>query len=242
MSAQVLILRDPARAAELIRLLESSGVIAQALPVTRTEFLRRSEPQPNISHYQWLAFTSVNGVGGFCAVMPDVKWPEALRIAVVGPGTAEAAAERIRPPDLVAAENDAQCLAAEIAVAAQRQQTVLWPCALKHGPDFVRILTSAGVHVHPWPVYATVPLPPEQIHDRLLTAGNFRIAVFAAPSAVSAFAAARPLPWNFTAVAIGAVTARALNDAGATHIVISRGTSAAELFDCILEILAPIHS
>lgn len=242
MNPQVLILRDPARAAPLVQLLESSGITAQVLPVTRIEFLYRSEPPPDLSHYQWLAFTSVNGVRGFRAALPEVALPDAIRIAVVGPATAEAAADLVRPPDLVAAENDAQHLAADIAATAQRQQIVLWPCALKHGADFVRTLTSAGIHVHSWPVYATVPLPPEQICDGLQSTGNFRAAVFAAPSAVAAFADALPPPWNFTAVAIGGVTARALENAGATHMVISRGTSAAELLDCILKILTPVHS
>jgi uroporphyrinogen-III synthase len=88
-----------------------------------------------------------------------------------------------------------------------------------------------------WPCYRTEAVPPRELSARLNTLAPWQAAVFAAPSAVNAFAAAWPLPWDFTPIAIGNVTAGALRMAGAQRVTVSAGTGTASLLQAVLHAL-----
>lgn len=241
MNPRVLILRDPARAAELLTLLKADGIPAMALAVIRTVFVWKRAELPDLARFHWLAFTSVNGVHGFADALRETAatLPAAIRIAAVGPATAAAVTRTLRTPEIVAAESDARHLAEAIGARSPQVQTaLLWPCAAQHGEDFSVPLAAAGFRVQAWPVYATEALPPPQLRAALPPCADVAAAVFAAPSAVNAFVEALPPPWNFVAIAIGPVTARALVRAGVSHIVVSSGTAAADLHNVIIDTIS----
>ena len=239
MRPRVLITREAERAAELAELLNVQGIEAIVEPVTRTVFLSHDEDLPALENFDWLIFTSVNGVKGFKNAFNGAAIPLTLRTAVVGPGTAEAAAQYVLKSDYVARRNDAVSLANELLEEDPElpHRAVLWPCAAHTGFELASRLKSAGTNVVPWPVYLTEPVPQEDLLARLLRLWPWAIAVFAAPSAVASFAAAWPVPWDFPCVAIGQVTAKALKKAGAQQIQVSPSPTAEDLRDVILNIM-----
>ncbi|HEY3296490.1 MAG TPA: uroporphyrinogen-III synthase [bacterium] len=238
MKPRALITREAERAAELVRLLEEAGMDAHVEPVTRTVFLPHDDEElPALESFDWLVFTSANGVKGFNNCFTFNALPATLKTAVVGPGTAQMVAKLFREPDFVAKQNDAVSLAAELLEedTEMAQHAVLWPCAAHAGFELALRLKDAGANVVPWPVYVTEPVPQEELLERLIRLWPWAVAVFAAPSAVAAFASAWPTPWDFPCVAIGQVTAKALHKAGAKNVRVSPTPQAADLRDAILE-------
>jgi uroporphyrinogen-III synthase len=238
MRSRVLIARDAERAGELVRLLEAEGLEAIAEPVTRTVFLTPDDV-PALEAFDWLIFTSANGVRGFGNVFKANVLPPGLRIAVVGPGTAEESSKCLRDPDYVARQNDAGSLARELLEEDPElpRRAVLWPCAAKTSPDLDAALKNAGADVIAWPVYVTEAIPNVELSEQLVKLWPWGVALFAAPSAVAAFAQAWPAPWNFPCVAIGQVTAKALTKEGAKSVRVSNSPRAVDLRNAVLEIL-----
>jgi uroporphyrinogen-III synthase len=237
MKSRVLITREADRAAELIRLLRAEGIEAVAEPVTRTVYLPHDEDLPAMESFDWLVFTSANGVKGFDQARKSALLPAALRTAVVGPGTADEATRLLRQPDYIAKQNDAASLAGELLEEDPElpHRAILWPCAAKSSLDLAMRLKDAGANVVPWPVYYTEAVPQQQLFERLAALWPWDAAVFAAPSAVAAFVNAWPQPWDFHCVAIGHVTAKALTKAGVEGVQVSRSPEAADLCEAILK-------
>jgi uroporphyrinogen-III synthase len=252
---RVLITREPERAADLILQLSESGIYGIAEPVTRTVFLTQSEPLPDLTRFDWIAFTSVHGVEGFADILAASKRPLPidLKIAVVGSTTAGVANCRFRVPDLVAPAADAQSLASALTERCaesypeygegkeRRSPSVFWPCATKTTERFAERLNEAHIRLVPWPVYATEAVEPAELHERLEELWPWKAAVFAAPSAVRAFRNAWPLPWKFEAVAIGPTTAGALQKSGVTSVHVSDTPAAVGLTHTILDALQQEH-
>jgi len=237
MTPRILITREAERAADLVRMLEAEGLIAHAEPVTRTTYLPHDEDVPALESFDWLIFTSANGVKGFHDAYASTPLPPSLKTAVVGPATAETVAKLLRAPDYVAKQNDAVSLANELLEEDpdMPHRAVLWPCAAHASFELALKLKDAGAEVVPWPVYLTEAVPQEELLEKLVRLWPWAVAVFAAPSAVSAFASAWPTPWDFPCVAIGQVTAKALMKAGAKNVRVSPTPAAVDLRDAILE-------
>jgi uroporphyrinogen-III synthase len=118
-------------AVELLPLLE---VVPAANPIP----LERAAAE--LFMYDWVVFTSSNAVQAFLAVAGSL--PPPLKIAAVGPATAEALRSRGLEPHLTPGKADAEGLAAELApeVAGRR---VLLPQAADALPTLLAGLTSA---------------------------------------------------------------------------------------------------
>jgi len=241
MSARVYIARHPDRASSLIQCLHQKGIESFALPVTETVFLKTDNPIPDLSQFGWLAFTSVNAVKAFADALQNsgTNLPANIRIAGVGPATAKETEQKLHAPTLISESSYGKDLADEIASQHDNRfpRRVFWPCAKKTTSGFEQHLTRAGFEIFPWVCYKTVPLSPEKIRAELNPQKPWDVAVFAAPSAVKAFARAWEEPWNFVCVAIGQTTASALQDCGVSNPIVSNGTEPGELAEAILQAL-----
>ena len=80
MNKRVLIVRDPERASALKTKLIGEGVDVFTIPATQTEFLDTNLSLSNLSQYDWLAFTSVNGVKGFLKIIDFIFNMEITRV------------------------------------------------------------------------------------------------------------------------------------------------------------------
>jgi uroporphyrinogen III methyltransferase / synthase len=168
--------------APLAEALAAEGLEVETCPLVAVEAL--DGPPLRVAGYDWLLLTSRNGVEALFARL-DGPLP---RVAVVGPGTAEALRERGVEPDLVARVSTQEGLLAELPRPAgsvlfaggEDARNVL---ARELGADFVAL-------------YRTRELHPETFPDADLV-------VLASASAARSFAALR---LDLPVVSIGPVT------------------------------------
>lgn len=243
MSVRVLITRDHEKARELVKLLQDRGIESVVEPVTQTAYIWRDQPVPDLPGFAWIAFTSATAVIALAEALhaSQSHLPQDISLAAVGKATAAEVEKRLRVPDLVAdgALSSARGLAQALAERGEDagSSTLLWPCSELAGHDFPSALAQAGVKVVPWACYTTQAVPPQILKNRLQAHQGWEAVVFAAPSAVRAFAEAWPGPWPFASVSIGKTTALALQEIGVKPIFVSPSPEAASITETIAKII-----
>lgn len=146
----------------------------------------------------WIVVTSARAV--------TVTWPEGmppLPVAAVGPAAARAVTAAGGEARLVGTGGAADLV--ERLVAAAAGSTVVFPHAAGADPAPLARLIGAGIRVHSFPVYRTLPTAPGE--------DPVDAALFASPSAVAGWLLGRSLDGPVLA-AIGQTTAAALTEAG----------------------------
>jgi uroporphyrinogen III methyltransferase/synthase len=121
---RILVTRPEGKTGDLCRRLEELGAHVIDEPLTRTAALPESDYAPldesleNLDRYDWLLFTSDEGVR-YCLRRAaerrgtnrlDALLPATVRVAVIGPRTADAVRDAGRSPDLVASDHHAEGL------------------------------------------------------------------------------------------------------------------------------------
>jgi uroporphyrinogen-III synthase len=160
-------------------------------------FVAPADPGPldgalrDLARFDWAVFASatavertlerVRALGGSAGAL------RALRLAAVGPATAERLAREVREPDLVPAESTGEAMAAALAprVAGKR---VFLPRPADGRPELLEGLVAAGAEVVAVEAYRTVPAAAEAILPLAawIEAGEVDAVAFASPSAVKA--------------------------------------------------------
>jgi uroporphyrinogen III methyltransferase/synthase len=130
---RVLVTRPRARAGSLAAQLEQLGAIPLLLPAIEirapTDWKPVDRAIEQLASYQWLVFTSVNGVEFFLGRLRqsgrDLRALGGVKLAVIGPGTADALAAFHLEPDLSPAEFRSEALAAALKPLAFGQRVLL---------------------------------------------------------------------------------------------------------------------
>jgi uroporphyrinogen-III synthase len=178
-----------------------------------------------LSSYDWLIFTSVNGVDCFwerlttLAAGPDQV--PAAKVAAIGPATAAALRQRGVRVSLMPAEYRAEAILDEIGDVAG--QTVLLPRADIARPALADGLRAKGAQVDEVPAYRTVPSTPAAAAFDALRAG-VDVITFTSSSTVHNFVAQTAgLSYGDPLVAcIGPVTAATARGLGLRVDVVAR--------------------
>ncbi len=170
---------------------------------------------PALRDFDWIAFTSANGVRMFCARL-SAEELTAFRshrgIAAVGPATARAVAGAGGNSAVTAPEFIAESLAE--ALGNVRGQRILWPRAAGARSALSEMLRSRGADVTERILYETIALAvPDDTRSVVLDADAI---TFTSPSAVRAFVACFGAEVSPRIVCIGPVTAAAARDVGLT--------------------------
>jgi uroporphyrinogen-III synthase/uroporphyrinogen III methyltransferase/synthase len=141
--------------------------------------------------FEWAVFTSATSVERTLARAETLGLDRgalgALRLAAVGPATAERLAREVREPDLVPAEAKGEALAAALGPHV-RGRRVLFPRPAEGRPETVDGLLAAGAELVAVEAYRTVAAPPEAIAPLgdWLERDEVDAVAFASPSAVDA--------------------------------------------------------
>jgi len=130
---RVLVTRPREQANELVRRLEILGAVPSVLPAVTIEpiddWTEVDARLGRLREYDWLVFTSVNGVRAFFgrlrATGRDLRALGDIQLAAIGPGTAEALREYHLDADLVPAEYRSESLAAVLVEKAAGQRILL---------------------------------------------------------------------------------------------------------------------
>lgn len=233
---RVLVTRPRTRRDALREGLRAAGAVAISCPLIR--FVPPDDHGPldctirGLSVYQWVVFTSREGVRAFwarlCALGGDARWLSPCKVAAVGPATAGALRHRGVVPDLVPARHTADSLANELASRTSKRGRVLLPrsdIAPRALPDR---LCALGFSVESVVAYRTLPIDPGSAVRDCLAAGVDAV-TFCSPSAVRAFSAGRLEAGSAVVACIGPPTAEAARTAGLTPTVVAEEHTAAGL-------------
>ncbi len=231
---RVVVTRTREGSDELCERLEALGATALALPLIRIEpepaGLAVEEAIRTLSTFQWLVFTSSNGVDHFFSRLTAGEAGSAhalssrlrgVKIAAVGQKTAEAVARWGLAVEVIPGEATGASLARELGGrVTQWPVRILLPRAREGGAEIVEGLRARGAEVVDLPVYRTVPAEPSGAEAAALEEGADAI-LFASGSAVRAFAVLAGREPRVAAIAgsaaivcIGPSTAEAARDLG----------------------------
>jgi len=194
---RVVVTRARDQAAEFVRKLSVLG--AEVLEIPTIKIVPPShhdwlaDALVELNSYDWLVFTSANGVTAFFEIFfkafKDMRDIGGVRIAAVGPGTAAKLRELHLQVDLMPEE----ALGAKVAAAFKKFETIenLKICLLraeKANPELPQVLEAQGAIVDDIPVYRTVAETEDVIGvGAMLLEGGADWITFASGSAVEHF-------------------------------------------------------
>lgn len=167
----------------------------------------------DLEDYDWIVFTSANGVRAVhrAAIDHHLEWPLHIRVAAVGPASAEELKTRGQAVDFVPARSMAAELAASIPITFGRR--VLAPLAELAADDLRAGLEQRGFDVDRIDAYRLLPLAdlePELVDDAV----KADAALFTSPSTVDRFLELSEGRHPPAVISIGPRTSRRLADHG----------------------------
>jgi uroporphyrinogen III methyltransferase/synthase len=209
-----------------------------------------------LDEFDWIVFTSPRGVAAFwrrliargldrshlhhtaiAVVGPGAGGdkPSGLSIAAVGPGTAQALAERgIKASVIGQPYSAAGLLSVLTPMVRAASPTILYPRAASVSPTLVNGLREVGATVVETVAYRTEPLRSSGPLRKSLN-GQVDCVVFCSPSAISAALPLRSHINGCTVACIGPVTAEAARAAGFTVSIVPEETTVPALALAIVQ-------
>lgn len=247
---RIVITRSAAQSEALARELSARGAIPLVLPLVRfaepEDFAPLDAAIAGIQKFDWMILTSAQAVRAVINRGEELKRSPIrsegkLRIACVGPVTAEAAKGAGLTVEYVAETHTGAALAEELGNRL-RGAKVFLPRSDRANPDLPPALERQGAQVTEVIAYRTLrPTAIDERNLRQIAGGAAEAVLFFSPSAVQHFAALfgverlRELQDRLAIAAVGPVTASALREAGVQHIVLARETTAAAVVETLEE-------
>ncbi|MBI3603204.1 MAG: uroporphyrinogen-III C-methyltransferase [Nitrospirae bacterium] len=227
---RILVTRAKEQAGELSQLLRSYGADPVECPtiqiVPPDSWSGLDEAIADLRRYQWLVFTSVNGVRPFMDRLRhrglDVRALSGLKLCCIGPRTAEELARHGLQADLVPSEFQAEGVIDGLKAAGIAGQRILIPRAEVAREILPEQLRAAGAEVRVVTAYRTVlpSVDAERLKD-LFRQGEVHVVTFASSSTVRNFcrlfasaAEMNVLMAQSTVACIGPITAQTAAEAG----------------------------
>ena len=220
---RIVVTRPRGQAASLCRKLAAGGATPVLFPTIRIAAMGNPGPLDaaiaRLEGYDWIIFTSVNGVRSFWARLEAAgrrSIPVGICIAAIGPATARGLGERGCHPDFVPEEFVAERIAEGLENLSG--QSVLLPRADIARKDLAEILRARGARVDDVAAYYTLPETPDADALAALEAG-VDVLTFTSPSTVRNFATmlgdrAASVAENALIACIGPITAQTVQDLG----------------------------
>jgi len=250
----VVLTRPEGRGADWKSALVEAGAAVSELPLLEIKFepddAALGEVFDGMGEYDWIVFTSANGVRGFFdrffERFTDIRSVGGVRFACLGPATEKALRQYHLDADLTAKQSDALSLGRELMEKHDiENQKVLVITGNLNTPELPRLLGEGALAiVDVLKVYATeektVAESPEAAEFRRRGAD---VIVFASPSAVESFlhqaASLRPAAGarQPKAIAIGATTADAMKRAGIPLAAVAAAPTAKAVRDAVTQAL-----
>jgi uroporphyrinogen III methyltransferase / synthase len=244
----VLVTRPADQAAQMVNLLHQRGAKTIVQPV-----IQISEPDDwtkvdtaidQIDRYDWIVFSSTNGVKMFCDRLEQRVGPQPnlanLKVAAIGPATAAALYERHISVDLVPESFRAEVLALALADEADGHKFLL-PRANRGRTILPDFLTQWGADVDQVVVYKSTDLSPETAEIAPISAqlASSQIDWVTVTSSAIARSLARLFGENLKntrLAAISPLTAETIRELGFTAAAIAKEYTIDGLIHAIVEV------
>lgn len=225
--------------------LEAEGAEAIIFPTIQIEPIRDNprldRAVAHLADYDWMLFTSVNGVSivfeRMAALGRPARVPPGVQVGAIGPATAEALRTRGVQAALVPDEFVAEGLIRQLGDVQGKR--LLLPRAAGARPTLPEELERRGATVDEIPVYDTRPASPDAATVERVTRGVDAV-TFTSPSTVEQFLAllsdrARVVLADCVVACIGPVTAAAADRHGIRVDVTAREYTTAGLVDALIQ-------
>lgn len=254
----VMLTRAPAQSNEMTAMLEGLGATVIHCPtieiVEPASWAALDEAIGRLEGYDWLIFTSANGVEFFFRRLAETRGDglsavSRLQTCAVGPATAKAIASAGGRVDLTARESKAEGVLAAIIEAIGGEEKIagqrfLLPRARVAREVLPAELVRCGAHVDAVEAYQTIrPELDRASLVRWITENRVDAVTFTSPSTVTNFAALigavdlADCLHGILVASIGPVTTEALRAYGLTDIVQPQAYNAAALVEALAEVL-----
>jgi uroporphyrinogen-III synthase len=228
---RILVTRSRTQADDFAEKLRSAGFepiyfpVIEIKPIENNIALERALSK--LDCYEWILFTSVNTVEVLFDQFPSRGWGEGIKVAAVGPKTAEALKRRGVLADFIPPEYLPEAILPGLGDLLGRW--VLLPRGDLARKDLPESIFNAGGVPHEITVYKTLPAQPDPDSLAALRAG-VDVITLTSPSTVQNFMAiARQneldplkLPNNPLFACIGPITEKAAREAGLPNIMIAK--------------------
>lgn len=219
---RIVITRARKQASDLVKLLSDLGAHCIEAPSIRV--VDTPEPEPmeqailNLSDYDWIVFTSVNGVHFFFehlfALGFDVRRLHTIKTACIGPATAKRLRDFGLNSDIIPESYHAESVVDAFRNQPMDGKRVLIPRAKEARPVLPVELRNMGALVHEVTAYETLEVTDKADElIRQLRAGDIDVVTFTSSSTVKNFAAILPkdersdIMKHVTVACIGPITA-----------------------------------
>lgn len=193
---RVLVTRAREQASELATALRGQGAIPIEIPTIELRPPRSFAPLDRalkrIAHYDWVFFTSANGVQHFCARLTrkgmDARTLAGLRVAAIGPATAAAVKTFGIKPDFIATDPRAEGLLSGFQAKKIRDQNILIARAEQGREILPEMLKKRGARVTVVSCYCSVaPVVSRRPLQQLIDQEPPDLVVFASSSMAKNF-------------------------------------------------------
>ncbi len=248
---RIVLTRAQEQAQEFFRLLAAYGAEPVEVPtiqiVPPASWQALDEAITRLGAYQWLIFTSVNGVGPFMdrlqAAGKDARALANLRLCAIGPRTAQELKTYGLTADLVPAEFQAEGVIAALAQVGIRGHRILIPRAEVAREVLPEQLRELGATVDVIPVYRTiVPTVDVASLTQQLQDGSVAALTFTSSSTVRNFVElfggqepVRRLVAQVAIACIGPITARTAEEYGLTVTIMPTENTVPALAEAIVK-------
>ncbi|MGI6468954.1 MAG: uroporphyrinogen-III C-methyltransferase [Syntrophomonadaceae bacterium] len=247
---RVLVTRARAQASSLVARIRQAGGQATECPsiVIQKEVDRAALDTAfkSLEYYDWLVFTSVNGVDIFLEEMLqyglDIRDLKGIRLVAIGPATRKRLEEHGLRVDIMPERFQAEGILEELQKSITPGQWVLLPRAIGARPILPETLKNWGVYLHEIGLYRAVAA--QTANPGLvsaLLAGDFDYLTFTSSSTVTNFVKMIG-EGNVSAIdavvkvaCIGPITAQTASDLGFTINVMAREYTIEGLVEAIIE-------
>jgi uroporphyrinogen III methyltransferase/synthase len=245
---RIVITRSAVQSEMLAKELSARGAIPVVLPLVSfadpEDFAPLDRAIAEIQQFDWIVLTSAQAVRAVVKRGEElerslIRSGSKLRIAAVGPVTAEAARQAGLPVEYVAETHTGAALAEELGDRLQGARVFL-PRSDRANPDLPAALKRRGAQVTEVIAYRTLkPTDVDQRNLREMAEGRADAVLFFSPSAVQHFAELfggeqlRALQDKLAITAVGPVTANVLRQAGVGRTVLAGDTTAAAVVNAL---------
>jgi uroporphyrinogen III methyltransferase / synthase len=245
---RIVITRAAAQSEAMARELSARGAIPVVFPLVSfadpEDFAPLDAAITQIEQFDWMILTSAQAVRALVKRSGELKRSligsaSKLRIAAVGPVSAEAAQLAGLPVEYVAETHNGVGLAEELGDRLEGAKVFL-PRSDSANPDLPFTLRRYGAQVTEVIAYRTLrPTGEDQKKLREVAEGEADAVLFFSPSAVQNFAELfgseqlRALQDKLAITAVGPVTANALREAGVRRTVLAGDTRAAAVVEAL---------
>ena len=245
----IIVTRARAQASDLIRRLSDLGAQCHEFPTIRV--VAPDDWQPldkalnRLADYQWLIFTSVNGVRYFFerlfALDKDVRALHHIKTAAIGPVTAAELLARGLKTDILPETYRAESVVEAFKSAPLQNSRVLLPRAEEARPILPDELKKMGAQVDEITVYRTIPVTESSGHlIEALQATSIDMVTFTSSSTVRNFRSLLPddrfqeLMRSVAVASIGPITSDTASELGFTVDVTAESFTIPGLVEAII--------